>query len=111
MATMTRSSDTSTSARSAVATATGLVVLRVVLGAVMIVHGWQKFFVDGISGVSGFFGQMGVPLAGFSAAAVATVAAPTPRMAARRDIPRASSCRPSVLLIVSKRSGRMGRVP
>ncbi|HOZ58855.1 MAG TPA: DoxX family protein [Nakamurella multipartita] len=73
MATMTRSSDASTSARSAVATATGLVVLRVVLGAVMIVHGWQKFFVDGISGVSGFFGQMGVPLAGFSAAAVATV--------------------------------------
>ena len=73
MATMTRSSDTSTSARSAVATATGLVVLRVVLGAVMIVHGWQKFFVDGIAGVSGFFGAMGIPAAGFSAAAVATI--------------------------------------
>jgi len=50
-----------------------LLVLRAVLGIVMIVHGWQKFFVDGISGVEGFFTQVGVPLSGVSAIVVATV--------------------------------------
>lgn len=50
-----------------------LLVLRVVTGVIMIVHGWQKFFVDGIGGVSTFFGAMGIPMAGFSAAAVATI--------------------------------------
>jgi putative oxidoreductase len=54
-------------------TAAGLLVLRVVTGAIMIVHGWQKFFVDGISGVCAFFGTVGVPLAGVSAVAVATI--------------------------------------
>lgn len=73
MATSTTSARVLTSTRDAATTATGLLVLRVVAGVIMIVHGWQKFFVDGIAGVSAFFGAMGIPAAGFSAAAVATI--------------------------------------
>jgi putative oxidoreductase len=62
-----------TSSRNAVSTGVGLLVLRAALGIVMIVHGWQKFFVDGISGVEGFFTQVGVPLSGVSAVGVATL--------------------------------------
>ncbi|HEY5881730.1 MAG TPA: DoxX family protein [Nakamurella sp.] len=73
MTTVTHTAAAGTSSRSAVSTGVGLLVLRVVLGIVMIVHGWQKFFVDGISGVEGFFTQVGVPLPGISAVVVAIV--------------------------------------
>ncbi|HST07088.1 MAG TPA: DoxX family protein [Gemmatimonadaceae bacterium] len=42
----------------------GLLVLRVAVAAVFIHHGYQKLFVYGISGVTGAFTHMGVPMPG-----------------------------------------------
>lgn len=39
----------------------GLTVLRVVVGAVFLMHGCQKLFVMGFHGVAGFLGVLGVP--------------------------------------------------
>lgn len=45
----------------------GLAVLRVVVGLVFLVHGYQKLFLMGMGGVTEFFTQIGAPLPGISA--------------------------------------------
>ncbi|GII94987.1 hypothetical protein Ssi02_52180 [Sinosporangium siamense] len=50
-----------------------LLIGRVTVGVVFLVHGLQKFLDNGISGVTAFFTQMGVPLPSLAAPAVATL--------------------------------------
>ncbi|WP_221583267.1 DoxX family protein [Microbacterium sp. G2-8] len=48
--------------RTAPAASLGLLILRVALGVIFFLHGWQKIFVDGIDVTTQGFGMMGVPL-------------------------------------------------
>ena len=50
-----------------------LLVARILLGVVLIAHGWQKFAQYGIGGTAGSFAKMGVPLPGVSAVFAAVV--------------------------------------
>jgi putative oxidoreductase len=50
-----------------------LLILRLVLAAIFIVHGYQKVFVMGMSGVTGMFTQIGVPMPSITAPLIAVI--------------------------------------
>lgn len=51
----------------------GLVPLRVAVGIVFLMHGWQKIFVFGISGTAQILHWIGIPLAAFFAVVLMVV--------------------------------------
>ena len=48
-------------------------IIRIVAGVIFVAHGYQKFFMMGLPGVTGFFTQVGAPLPGITAIVVATL--------------------------------------
>jgi putative oxidoreductase len=53
--------------------ACGLTILRITVGIVFLVHGYQKLFHLGFHGVAAMFGHMGIPLPMVSAVVVTLV--------------------------------------
>ncbi len=51
----------------------GLTILRVVVGVVFLIHGWQKAFIYGFHGVTTSFAHMGVPAPAVSAPLITLV--------------------------------------
>ncbi|MFD1938914.1 MULTISPECIES: DoxX family protein [Nonomuraea] len=50
-----------------------LLLARLAIGVTFLIHGWVKFTTMGVSGVTAFFEQIGVPLPGLAAPAVAVL--------------------------------------
>ncbi|MGP6174828.1 DoxX family protein [Corynebacterium sp. A21] len=50
-----------------------LLISRVLLGVILIAHGWDKFQITGLEGITGYFDSIGIPAAGFAAPLVGTI--------------------------------------
>lgn len=50
-----------------------LLIARLLLGVILFAHGWDKFQITGLEGISGFFESIGVPAAGAAAPIVGAV--------------------------------------
>ena len=61
---------TNTTDRTATLTAVGFLVLRLAVGIVFAMHGWQKLTMMGIPVVGGFFASLGIPAPELAALAV-----------------------------------------
>lgn len=48
-----------------------LLIARIVLGVILIAHGWDKFQITGLEGITGFFDSIGIPAAAVAAPVVA----------------------------------------
>lgn len=51
----------------------GLLIARVLLGVILIAHGWQKFSTWGLDGTAANFEEMGIPAPTAAAAVAATI--------------------------------------
>jgi putative oxidoreductase len=51
----------------------GLAVLRIVVGVVFAMHGWQKIHVMHLAGVTGLLSHLGIPMPGIFAVILTTV--------------------------------------
>jgi putative oxidoreductase len=59
--------------RSTLWTDRGLLLLRIGLGIVFVMHGWQKLFVFGHAGVTGALASLGIPFAPVNAVLITAV--------------------------------------
>lgn len=46
----------------------GLLLIRAAVGAVFVMHGWQKLALYGLAGTTGFLSELGIPWPGVNAA-------------------------------------------
>ena len=51
----------------------GLLIIRLVLGLVFVMHGWQKLAVFGVAGTAGFMASLGLPFPTVNAVAIIAV--------------------------------------
>lgn len=50
-----------------------LLIARILLGVILFAHGWDKFQITGLEGISGYFESIGVPAAGVAAPVVGAI--------------------------------------
>lgn len=54
-------------------TSAAQLIARLFLGVILIAHGWDKFHITGLEGITSYFDSIGVPAAGVAAPVAASV--------------------------------------